>query len=242
MLVIIQLTSGAPPDHVKGCYLHTSVVMVVHTMSIPEAIAEAKTDLPSVQNKIRSLIHEQERLHRKDRRGGDRIAQGTYTSLRRNNWLYNIHVTKKHSSHNVLMWFYNGDGLHGLQLAHEGYHFMFTPHFFTRYRERSGCGAVEAVPNLTAYFFRNPAVTAMSTGREHLGLPAFIGMVPDGYVLGTLHQEEGYHRFRTFVHHDQAFAQQEEHWQGLAAIRELQLRHPAVMAQLQPRYKRPGHG
>ena len=211
--------------------------MYVPTMSIPEAIAEAKADLRCVQNKIKGLIEVQQRAHRKDRRAGDRVVHGAYTSQARNNWLYNITVTKKNTVHNVFMWFHAPQGLFGLQLAYEGYHFLFTPHFFTRFRERSGEGAPAALENITQFFYRNPCPIGMRTGRTHLDLPAFIGAVPDGYVLGTLNEEHGYHLCRTYVHHDQAFANQQQDWEGLTALNMLRSNHPALFAQLKPGYK-----
>ena len=214
--------------------------MIVPNMSIPEAIAEAKGDLGAVQNKLRGLIATEQRLHRKDRRAGDRVLQGTYISPGKNHWLYNITTTKKHCTHNLFTWYHAVDGMFGLQLSHEGYHFLFTPHFFTRFRERSGEGAVLAIDNITRFFFRNPATTAMRTGRQHLGFPAFIGAVPDGYVLGTLHEDDGYHRCRTFIDHEQAFKNQQEDWEGLDAIRQLHLRHPAMVAQLNMGYRKLG--
>ena len=110
---------------------------------------------------------------------------------------------------------------------------LYTPHFFTRYRERSGQGVPAAIDNLTTFYFRNSACTAMRTGKQHLGLPAFIGAVPDGYVLGTLHEAQGYQRCRTFVSHAQAFPNQEEQWEGLAALHELRTRYPKMFAQMQ---------
>ncbi|MCC6937037.1 MAG: hypothetical protein IT226_02335 [Flavobacteriales bacterium] len=56
--------------------------------------------------------------------------------------------------------------------------------------------------------------------------------MPDGYVLGTLHYDEGYHRGRTFVSHKEAFPNQAEQWEGLAALYELQTRQPKLFAQL----------
>ncbi|MEO8590009.1 MAG: hypothetical protein ABI432_11600, partial [Flavobacteriales bacterium] len=206
--------------------------MLINTMSVPEAITEAKADLPRVQNKMLSLIAEQERRHRKNRRAGDLVLQSNYTSLNNNKWLYVLTTNKKHSLQNFFTWFNAREGITGLQLASEGLHFLYTPHFFTRYRERSGHGAPAAIDNLTTFFFRNPSNTAMRTGKEHLGFPAFIGAVPDGYVLGTLHYDEGYQRCRTFISHDQAFPNQEEQWEGLAAIHELQKRYPKMFAQL----------
>lgn len=208
--------------------------MYVPTMTIPEAIAEAKADLPSVQNKMLDLIQKQERAHRKNRNGGDLVTRKAYTS--KNNWLYVLTTNKKHSVQNFFMWFHAKEGLFGLQPSFEGLHYLYTPHFFTRFRERSGHGAPTAVENLTAYFFRNPAAMAMRTGKEHLGLPAIIGAVPDGYVLGTIHQAEGYQRCRTFVSHEQAFPNQEKDWEGLAALHELQMRYPKLFAQLKPTY------
>ncbi|MBK7944792.1 MAG: hypothetical protein IPJ85_05535 [Flavobacteriales bacterium] len=124
------------------------------------------------------------------------------------------------------------EGFFGLQPSYEGLSFLFPPHFLTRYRERSGTGATAALDNLIAFFYRNPSTTAMRTGKEHLGFPAFIGAVPDGYVLGTLHFDEGYHRCRTFVSHAQAFPNQAEQWEGLAALHEFQCRYPKLFAQL----------
>lgn len=206
--------------------------MFTPTMSIPEAIAEAQADLPGVQNKMLVHIKEQERKHRKDRRSGDLVTRKAYTSPRKNNWLYVLTTNKKHSLQNFFMWFHAKDGLHGLQLSSEGLHFLFRPHLFTRYRERSGHGQPTAIDNLTAFFYRNSSTTAMRTGNEYLGLPAFIGAVPDGYVLGTLHYDEGYHRCRTFVSHEEAFPNQQKDWEGLAALHELQLRYPKLFAQL----------
>ncbi|MBL0127463.1 MAG: hypothetical protein IPP83_08365 [Flavobacteriales bacterium] len=201
-------------------------------MSIAEAIAEAKADLASVQNKTLSLIKEQERMHRKDRRSGDIVGRRAYTSPGKNNWLCVTTTNKKHTLQNFLMYFHAKEGFFALQPSYEGLSFLFTPHFLMRYRERSGHGAPTAIENLTAFFYRNSATTAMRTGKEHLGFPAFIGAVPDGYVLGTLHYDEGYHRCRTFVSHDQAFPNQEEQWEGLAALHELQTRYPKLFAQL----------
>ncbi len=210
--------------------------MYVPTMSITEAIAEAKADLRSVQNKMLSNIKALSRQQRTNRREGGLREVHSYTSPRRNNWMYAITVTKKNSVHNVMMWFQAPEGLTGLQLSHQGHHFVYTPHFFTRYRERSGTGAPGAVDNLQAYFSRNPAAMAMRTGKEHLGLPAIIGAVPDGFVLGTLDERAGYHLCRTYIHHDQAFANQAADWDGLNALLTLQLHHPALFAQLRPGY------
>jgi hypothetical protein len=210
--------------------------MYVPTMSIVEAIAEAKADLRSVQNKMLANIKALERQQRTNRRQGALRGIDRYTSPRRNHWMYAITVTKKSTTHTVMMWFHAPEGLMALQLSYQGYHFVYTPHFFTRYRERSGAGAPEAVANLEAYFTRNPAATAMRTGKEHLGLPAFIGAIPDGYILGTLNEAVGYHLCRTYIHHDQAFRNQAEDWDGLTALHTLQLNHPALFAQLRPGY------
>ena len=206
--------------------------MYVPTMSIPEAIAEARADLPSVQNKLRAVIQEMERRHRKDRGRGDLVDQRAYTSPGKNNWLCVTTTNKKQTLQNFLMYIHARDGFFGLQPSFEGLSFIFTPHFLNRYRERSGNGAPAAIDNLTTFFYRNSATTAMRTGKEHLGLPSFIGAVPDGYVLATLHYAEGYHRCRTFVSHAQAFPNQEEQWEGLAALHELQTRYPKLFAQL----------
>ena len=206
--------------------------MYVPTMSIPEAIAEARADLPAVQNKLRAVIHEQERRHRKQRRSGDLIDCRAYTSPAKNHWLCVTTTNKKHTLQNFLMPIHAREGFFGLQPSSEGLSFLFTPHFLMRYRDRSGTGAAAALDNLIAFFYRNPCTTAMRTGKEHLGFPAFIGAVPDGYVLGTLHYDEGYHRCRTFVSHEQAFPNQAEQWEGLAALRELQFRYPKLFAQL----------
>lgn len=215
--------------------------MYVPTMSIPEAIAEATADRRSVHNKISSLIEAQQRAHRKDRRGGDRIARGAYTSPEHNHWLYTITVTKKTSNHTMFMWFHALQGLFGLQLASSGLPFLYTPHFFTRFRERSGEGAPAALDNLTQYAYRNAMPMAMRTGRIHLGQPAFLGAVPDGCILGTLNEDVGYHLCRTFVSHEQAFANQQEDWMGLTVASELQLRYPAMLAQMKAGYQpKPG--
>lgn len=206
--------------------------MIVPTMTIPEAIASAKADIPALYNKTSRQIQEQEREHRKNRRAGDIVRREEYTSPTNNKWLYVLTTNKKHSIRNFFTWFHAKEGIFGLQPSYEGLHFLFTPHFFTRYRERSGNGEPTAIENLTAFFFRNSATYAMRTGREHLGFPAFIGSVPDGYVLGTLHEGDGYHRCRTFVSHTQAFPEQEEQWEGLDAVRQLQFRYPALFAQL----------
>ena len=86
---------------------------------------------------------------------------GTYTSPLQNNWLYVITTNKKQSFHAVLMWFYAADGLTGLQLASEGLPYIYPPHFFKRFRERSGEGDTDAVQNLRNYFFRNPLPCTM---------------------------------------------------------------------------------
>ncbi len=209
--------------------------MFVPTMTIQEAIAEALADLVSVQRKMARTIEEQERAHRKNRRGGDIIGQHSYCSPMKNNWLYVITTNKKQSFHNVLMWFYSKDGLHGLQLCSGGMHSLYTPHFLQRFRERSGHGDVHAEANLRAYFFRNPTPMIMETGKQHEGLPAILGSLPDGFVLGTAHEDEGYTRCRTFITHQQAFEFQKENGEALDALRELLQRYPAVYAQLQAR-------
>lgn len=206
--------------------------MFVATMSVPEAIAEAKADLPTVQNKMLPLIARQERQHRKHRRSGDLRSVSTYNSLRRNNWIYVLTTNKKHSLQNFIMWFHGAEGLFALQLSSEGLHSLFTPHFFTRYRERSGQGKPAAVDNLVAFFTHNPSLTAMRTGKDYNGLPGMIGAVPDGYVLGSIHEGEGYQRCRTFVSHAQAFPGQQKDWEGLDAIRQLQFRYPALFRQV----------
>jgi hypothetical protein len=137
--------------------------MYVPTMSIEEAIAEAMADLRSVQNKMQANLKSLSRQQRVNRRKGNLRGIERYTSPRRNHWMYAITVTKKTTTHNVMMWFQAPEGLTALQLSSQGYHFVFTPHFFTRYRERSGTGAPEAVANLEAYFTRNPAASAMRT-------------------------------------------------------------------------------
>ncbi len=54
----------------------SAIPMYVPTMSIPEAIADAKADLPSVQRKMLHAIQEQERRHRRNRsRPLDQIAE-----------------------------------------------------------------------------------------------------------------------------------------------------------------------
>lgn len=208
--------------------------MIVGTMSIEEAIAEAKADLPSVQNKMRAVIQEQERAHRKNRRAGDRFARAEYNnSPRKNNWLFVVTTTKHQSVHNVLMWFRLQDkSLCGLQLSSEGLPQLYTAHFLTRYRERSGEGAVDADENLRAFFFRNHGIATMKTGRDHQGLPAVIGALRDGYALGTVHTDEGYVRCRTFINLEQARAYQAENREALEAIRELQTRYPRLYAQI----------
>jgi hypothetical protein len=207
--------------------------MFVATMSMEEAIAEAKADLTSVQNKMRAVIQIQEREHRKNRRAGDRIAQAEYISPRKNNWLYVVTTTKHQTVHNVLMWFRLQDkSLCGLQLSYEGLHQLYTAHFLTRYRERSGAGAVDADENLRAFFFRNHGGPTMRTGREHKGFPAAIGALADGYSLGTVHADEGYVRCRTFINREQAHAYQAENREALEAIRELQTRYPRLYAQI----------
>lgn len=206
--------------------------MFVPTMTIREAIAEASRDLVSVQRKLAHTIEEQQRAHRKNRRGGDIVGNFQYTSPLQNNWLYSITTNKKQSFHSVLMWFYAADGLTALQLCSEGLPYIFPPHFFKRFRERSGEGHTEAEQNLRNYFYRNPVPLTMFTGKEHLGYPAILGALPDGYVLGTQHAEEGYTRCRTFISHDMAFKNQEKDWEGLEAVRQLQERFPALYAQM----------
>lgn len=206
--------------------------MYVPSMSIPEAIAEARADLPAVRNKLRSVIQQQERALRKQRSLGQLVHTTAYTSPSRNNWLCVTTTNKKHTLQNFMMYIQAADGFFGLQPSFEGLSFLFTPHFLNRYRERSGQGATLPIDNLTAFFFRNPSTMAMSTGKQHLGFPSFIGAVPDGYVLGTLHYDQGYHRCRTFVSHEQAFPNQQQDWEGLAALHELQVRYPALFAQL----------
>lgn len=206
--------------------------MFVPTMTIPEAIAEASRDLVSVQRKLAHTIQEQERAHRKNRRGGDIVGHFTYTSPLQNNWLYVITTNKKQSFHSVLMWFYAADGLTGLQLCSEGLPYIYPPHFFKRFRERSGEGDTDAEQNLRNYFFRNPSPCTMYTDKLHLGFPAILGAMPDGYVLGTAHADEGYMRCRTFISHAEAFKNQQEHWEGLEAARQLRERFPVLFAQV----------
>lgn len=207
--------------------------MYVPTMTLGEAVAEAKADLLAVRRKLSSVIAAQERAHRKDRRGGDKVDQRGYTSPGNNHWLCVTTTNKKHTLQTFMMPINAKEGFFGVQPASEGMSFVFTPHFLSRYRERSGFGAVSAIDNLTAFFYRNPSTTAMRTGHHHLGFEAFIGAVPDGYVLGTLHEDGGYHLCRTFVSHALAFPEQEKQWEGLAALYALQLRHPKLFKQLQ---------
>ena len=205
--------------------------MFVPTMTIPEAIAEAKADLVSVQRKLMHSIQTQEREHRKNRRGGDIVGKFTYVSPRDNNWLYVITTNKKQSFHNVLMWYRAKEGLCGLQLAHEGLHNLFMPHFFTQYRARMKSPITDPEENLRNFFFRNPAAMIMRTGKEHLGFPAAFGSVPDGYVLGTVHDDLQYVRCRTFVDHTRAFKNQKEDHEALELVRLLRERYPALLAQ-----------
>jgi len=107
-------------------------------MTIAEAIAEAKADLHSVQNKTLPLIKEQERSHRKNRHGGDIVGRRAYTSPGKNNWLCVTTTNKKHTLQNFLMYIHAKDGFFALQPSYEGLSFLFTPHFLMRYRERSG--------------------------------------------------------------------------------------------------------
>lgn len=206
--------------------------MFVPTMTIPEAIAEAKADLVSVQRKLMRTIQEQEREHRKNRRGGDIVGKFAYPSPRDNNWLYVITTNKKQSFHTVLMWFYAKEGLCGLQLCYEGLNNLYTPHFFTRYRERMKSSIADPEDNLRNFFFRNPSAMIMRTGKEHMGFPAAFGSLPDGYVLGTVHDDLNYVRCRTFVSHEEAFKNQQENGEAMEAVRQLRERFPALHAQV----------
>ena len=127
---------------------------------------------------------------------------------------------------------YAADGLTGLQLCSEGLPYIYPPHFFKRFRERSGQGDANAEQNLRNYFFRNPTPCTMYTDTLHLGLPSILGAMPDGYVLGTEHAAEGYMRCRTFISHAEAFKDQQEDWVGLEAARQLRERYPALFAQV----------
>ncbi|MEO8068038.1 MAG: hypothetical protein ABI599_10140 [Flavobacteriales bacterium] len=201
-------------------------------MTIPEAIAYAKADLSSVQNKMQSKVKEQQREHRKSRRAGGIKRMHIYTSPEDNNWLCVITTNKKQTFQCFLMWFYAKEGLCGLQPAFDGLPTLFTPHLFTRYREYSGHGAPEAVANLQQFFFRNPSAAIMGTGKMRLGFPAVLGSIPDGFVLGTQHDDEGYVRCRTYVNHERAFKNQAEDWEALDAVRQLRERFPALHAQV----------
>lgn len=77
--------------------------MVVSNMSIPEAIAEARADLPAVRNKLRSVIHQQERALRKQRSLGQLVHTTAYTSPARNHWLCVTTTNKKHTLQNFMM-------------------------------------------------------------------------------------------------------------------------------------------
>ena len=110
--------------------------MIVPTMTIPEAIASAKADIPALYNKTGRQIQEQEREHRKNRRAGDIVRREEYLSPSNNKWLYVLTTNKKHSIRNFFTWFHAKEGIFGLQPSSVGLHFLFTPHFFTRYRER----------------------------------------------------------------------------------------------------------
>jgi hypothetical protein len=181
--------------------------MLVHTMTLPELVAEARKDHVAMRNKLdtplrrarRELIHtKQEILHLLPWRS----THGT-------NWLLLIHQQKNGARIYSMAWYLDRDGrVNALWVARAGMAFHIDRHVIERYGQRFDPTA-SPLERLQHFFTENYFYSVEPTVQdEHGNWKVNIGM-NHGMGLGLWDQENEIVQVRTFVNHGQLFQHQE---------------------------------
>ena len=142
--------------------------MLVHTMNLPELVADARQDWPSIHRKTERLLHGMYRRTLGTRE--DRAEVMEWTSPRGNRWLLKLVAGKRRRQVVPLALYRSRRGkLLALLCAPVGPCVLFTPHSLERYRQRAAAEASElmALAHLLMDLSVPGVAPAPEPGRPH---------------------------------------------------------------------------
>lgn len=111
--------------------------MLVHTMTLPEMVADARRDYKALWNKVNALLPGMRRIHLKAR--GETITHLVpWTSPRKNHWLLHFSLRKAGPLMHPLVYSYDAKGrLFGLIVTPTGSSYCIDNHLIQRYGSAS---------------------------------------------------------------------------------------------------------
>ncbi|MEO7080558.1 MAG: hypothetical protein ABIY71_03485 [Flavobacteriales bacterium] len=124
-------------------------------------------------------------LERRQRRGGKgvMIQCGAYTSPDEVQWLYVVTISPVRTSLYPMAWYFDSEGIHGVQIDAEGPMTHLRPHVLDQYRARF-CPTVDVQAALQQLHWEN--YDKASVPRTYKGAPSIASAVEHGFLLGVM--------------------------------------------------------
>jgi len=183
--------------------------MIVHTMTAPEMVTEARKDYEALRRKVEDPLR---RMRRESIRNKQEIWQMIpwRSPKNKNNWLILLHQGKDVPRIYSMVWYHDGEGrINAVWTTHSGLAFHIDRHVIERYGARFNPTA-NPLERLQSFFLENYFYTVEpvepegeDTWKVNIGLNQGMG-------LGAWDRTTELVYMRTFINHGQLFQQQED--------------------------------
>lgn len=192
--------------------------MLVHTMTLPEMVADARRDYKALWNKVNALLPGMRRIHLKAR--GETITHLVpWTSPRKNHWLLHFSLRKAGPLMHPLVYSYDAKGrLFGLIVTPTGSSYCIDNHLIQRYGERFDPTA-NPLDRLQSFFHENFFYATETLNERSPGVREVRVGMNHGLGLGDWDTHTDIIHIRTFVSFGQLFPEQQELMERLDAQR-----------------------
>lgn len=181
--------------------------MIIHTLTVPQMVAEARKDFKAIRNKVEKPLREIRREHIKCKQEILQLLD-PWRSPNKNNWLLLLHQTRNGPRMYCMAYYYDRDEkINAIWTTSTGMAFHIAQHVIERYGERFDPTAnpLERLQRffLENYFYAVDIKEAAGEDRWNVS----IGM-NHGMGLGFWEQNESIVYINTFVNHGQLFQAQ----------------------------------
>lgn len=210
--------------------------MIVATMTPEQVVADARSDLRPLYNKIKPIMHKQERQHRKLKdRGATALVQHLeWCSPRGNNWLIVLRTIKDDTYVSNMVWYRGRDQrLRATQigLLSDAPCAHFSAHMLERYGQRFNPDD-DPVSRLKSFFFENYALSSLPIEDLGDGRCRILCGVMHGLITGYSDMRTNSFEFTTFLDHGRLSRKQWEFADALDMQRHLSSLSPGQRQRL----------
>lgn len=211
--------------------------MIIHTMTVPQMVAEARKDMAAMRNKLDKPLRELRREHIK-RKEGILCLLPPWTSPNKNNWLLLVHYDGSGPRVYSMAWYLDRDGrINAVLASTKGLAYHIDRHVIERYGERFDPTAAP-LERLRGFFLENHFYSCEPTTPEGEGRwKVNVGM-NQGMGLGVWDEAASVVYVRTFVNHGQLFKAQADAMERMDIERVLYAMTPGLRRHFIDLYKR----